>query len=209
MFLVLILLGVTQFRPHWLIPILVIVPAYVFARIAEDPPPARRLRTLLVVVAVAVLAAAVVRVGLIVKDARPGGKYWGRDQMHGALAEHVAELGAERGTFVGDYPLACGNLRLRQPDARVECLFYPATLPTAAELTGPVYLIWETVEGQPLLPQRDDWLVKLGLADRVDWAAAEYFEVPAGVRERGLRKIALIPVRADQSRARSEALRAE
>jgi hypothetical protein len=195
-FLVLILAGVSQFKQHWLIPILVVLPAYVFARFAEDPPSPARLRHLLVALVVVAVGAAAVRAGLTLKDTRPGGKYWGRAVMHDGLAARVSELGAERGTFVGDYPLACGNLRLRHPEARVVCLYYPATVPPASELSGPLYLVWEIADGLPLLPVRDDWLVRLGLADRVDWSAAEYFEVAAEERKYALRKVALVPVRA-------------
>ena len=126
---ILVLLGVTRFRTHWLIPAAVLLPMYVFALIAESPPAEWRRRVFLGLAVVAIATVSVVRIAGIATESGVGGKYWAQDQLHDALAAKIAGAGLERATFVGDHTLACGNLRLHYPDARVVCDYYPAFVP--------------------------------------------------------------------------------
>lgn len=189
---ILIALGVSRFRTHWLIPAAVLLPAYVFSRFAETPRDRPHYRVC-ALAAVAVVVVAAVRIGGIAMDSRTGGKNWAQDQLHDALAAKVAQKGLDRATFVGDHTLACGNLRLRFPNTRVACNYYPAFVP--ADLAGATCLIWEATYQPGLTPRFEQWLMSNGLFDRLDWNNVTYIDMPIRLPGLGLRRIGLMKLR--------------
>ncbi len=193
--LVLVLVGVTRFRTHWLIPAAVLLPMYLFARIAEAPVPTWRPRALFIMIVLAVGGVLAVRIAGIASESKVGGKYWAQDQLHDALAERIKTAGLERATFVGDHTLACGNLRLHCPDARIVCDYYPAFVPANLR-AGPCCLIWEATYQPGLTPKFEEWLKANRLFDQLDWSDVQYVDMPIGVPARGLRRIGLMKLRA-------------
>lgn len=174
--LLLVLLGVTRFRTHWLIPAAVLLPVYLFARLAEAPPRRGRI-AFLTAAAVAAIAVFGVRLGGISSKAREGGKYWAQDRMHAALADEAEAAGLVEGFVVGDHPITCANLRRRFPGARVACVYYPAfqpTEPVGAELV----VVWDASYEAGIHPHVLNWLAARDLANRVDMSAASYIESP-------------------------------
>jgi 4-amino-4-deoxy-L-arabinose transferase-like glycosyltransferase len=193
--LLLILLGVTRFRTHWLIPILVILPAYVFARATEVRRSKTQMRLYLGLVVVAIFLVVGWRVGRIAYESGEGGKEWARDRLHNSLSARVHDRGLERATFVGDNPIACGNLRLRNPHARVACLFYPAFVPADPGDDSPCYFLWDATCIDRPVPASQFWLQSHGFA--LDESDVFFAEVPAESRERNLRRIGMIRLRRD------------
>jgi 4-amino-4-deoxy-L-arabinose transferase-like glycosyltransferase len=190
----LVLLGLTRFRTHWLIPAIVIVPLYLFARMGELPAADWRRRRLFAIGCLAIVAVFAVRVAGIITESSAGGKYWAQDRLHDALAEKIADNGLDHATFVGDHTLACGNLRLHFPGARVVCSYYPAFEP-ADFATRPCVLIWEATYQPGLTPRFEDWLKANGLLDRLDWSHSIYVDMPVAVAGPGLRRIGILRLR--------------
>jgi 4-amino-4-deoxy-L-arabinose transferase-like glycosyltransferase len=190
--LLLVVFGVTRFRSHWLIPAVVLAPAYVFARIAEAPPAAGRIRRFLALIALSVVVVIGVRIAGIAKESRIGGKYWGQDRLHAALASEVSTRNLEGATFVGDHPLACGNLRLLHPAAQVTCVSY-----TAFEIDGESTrgVIWDATYQPGFSTCLEDWLKSHGLFDRLDWSSVAYVDAPTSDAGRGLRRIGIMLLR--------------
>lgn len=174
--LLLVLLGVTRFRTHWLIPAAVLLPVYLFARLAEAPPRRGRI-AFLTVAAVAAIAVFGVRLGGISTKAREGGKYWAQDRMHAALAAEAEGAGWKQVVIVGDHPITCANLRRRFPAARVACVYYPAFAP-ADPAGDDLVVVWDASYESGIHPHVQDWLAARGLLDRVDLTAARYVEAP-------------------------------
>lgn len=188
--LVLVLLGVTKFRTHWLIPLLVLFPVYVFARFAEQPSTEKSQRRYRVCLGFAVIAVMVVRLVGINTDSQEGGKNWGQAKMHADVAAHISAQGLEQATFYGDHPLACGNIRRSFPQATVVCSYYPAFIP---ESQGESYAAWEATHMAEPMPVFREWLEKQSVEVRYEQAA--FFQISTEQPNRGLLRIGLAPVR--------------
>ncbi|MSR54548.1 MAG: hypothetical protein EXS09_14855 [Gemmataceae bacterium] len=186
--IVLVLLGVSKFRTHWLIPLLVLFPAYVFARFAECPSPAKAQRQLLALVTLVILAVIAVRLAGVISDSHEGGKNWGQAKMHAEVASHLSAHDLEQATIFGDHPIACGNIRRSFPHATVVCSYYPAFVP---ETQGDCYVAWEATHLAEPMPGFREWLEKRGL--QVRYEQVVFFEIPTEQPNRGLRRIGFAP----------------
>ena len=136
-----VLLGVTEMKARWMLPLLGLVPLALVLRVeAAAPPPGRRrlLAAIVVGAAVASLALRFTEVGL--------GPWLGRpSRLHTPVAALVGELraaGFRGGTIVADDKGLGGNLRLHFPESRVLTPLLPAVAPPAADGAGQCLVAW-------------------------------------------------------------------
>jgi 4-amino-4-deoxy-L-arabinose transferase-like glycosyltransferase len=193
--LLLVVLGITRFRTHWLIPAVILIPPYAFARMAEAQPSPTRVRALLVLVACGVAVTMAARLVGISMEARDGGKYWGQDRLHSALAHALLERGLENATIVGDHPLTCGNLRVSCPECRIVCTYYPAFIPADASTADCCCVVWDASYQTEMPKCLEDWIACHQLADRLDWSTAMYIDLPTSATGNGMRRVGLMRLR--------------
>jgi 4-amino-4-deoxy-L-arabinose transferase-like glycosyltransferase len=137
-----VLLGVTEMKARWVLPLLGLVPLALVLRVeaAAPPPGRRRLLTAIVV------GAAVVSLALRFTEVRLGPSLGRPSRLHTPVAALVGELraaGFQGGTIVADDKGLGGNLRLHFPDSRVLTPLLPGVaLPAPAGGAGQCLVAW-------------------------------------------------------------------
>lgn len=187
--IVLVLLGITKFRTHWLIPVLVLFPVYIFARLAERPVAEKARRGYLGLIGLAVIAVIAIRIVGVTANSRETEKARAQERLHAELAAHISSNGLERATIIGDHPIVCGNIRRAFPEASVICSYYPAFAVTELPVG---YVAWEATDSNEPMPGLGKWLENRVLEARS--ASAVYFEIAAESHTQGLRRIGFVAV---------------
>jgi 4-amino-4-deoxy-L-arabinose transferase-like glycosyltransferase len=137
-----VLLGVTEMKARWMLPLLSLVPLALVLRVAAAAPPPGRRRLLAAIVVGAALLSVTLRaaeVGL--------GPWLGRpSRLHVPVAALVAQLraaGFRGGSIVADDKGLAGNLRLHFPTSRVLTPLLPAVaLPVRPDGPGQCLVAW-------------------------------------------------------------------
>ena len=191
--LVLVLLGVSHFRIHWLIPAVVLLPAYAVARIAETPIIAPRRRVFIATVFVGVVVVAALRVAGIATESQSGGKYWAQDRMHEAAGGASGGRGHRQShvhrrtsacvrQFAGAAPRTCASFALITRRSRVIARTTSVTSFGMRRSSQAWGIPWRNGSGQMRTL-------------RVDWTTATYVDMPVELPGHGLRRIGLARLR--------------
>lgn len=124
--------GITKFRTYWFAPIIMLLPIYFFSRMGEVPLNVRRLRAFNTLLLLAIVGTAAARFAGIWLGSDKAGHPASMDAVQDTLARRIDELGMAKAAFIGHDARLCANLRLRNPQAAVECVCFPAFHPAGA-----------------------------------------------------------------------------
>jgi 4-amino-4-deoxy-L-arabinose transferase-like glycosyltransferase len=150
--LLVVILGASDIKDRWLVPILFLLPIYLAAKIeaSGEPLGVAPLRFGTIVLAIMVLVP-------LVLFARPFvagwiGQYGKQNVPYGPAIAEVLASGEHRPSVVLalDHQLA-GNMRLHAPDIPVVVPGYEPTVPFRFDTTHPVLAIWRRRDGEPTL----------------------------------------------------------
>jgi 4-amino-4-deoxy-L-arabinose transferase-like glycosyltransferase len=134
--------GATTFMSHWLPPLFVPLPVYLFLRLRVHAVPRRRLRRYAAALVAACLAGLAGRASLVWWGGKGGGWQAGRDRLYALASRHWDPASLRGATFVVDDLNVGGNLRLCFPAARVCCTRFAAYDPPAGDPDRPRVVVW-------------------------------------------------------------------
>jgi 4-amino-4-deoxy-L-arabinose transferase-like glycosyltransferase len=139
----------TYFRSRWLIPMVVLLPVYFFARVEWLGYGPRQVRRYLIIVALVT--------GLIL-CIRAAELYLGPSLQHYSklhvpftlVGRQLETAGFHRGTIVAGHNFIAGNLRVAFPDSLVLSANYRNRVPGRSDADGQCLLVWRSDQGASL-----------------------------------------------------------